>query len=151
MLDHVYVSVSDPIRSLALYCEALKPLGWREFLKYEGTSGPADVPDLWGLTDDARDSGPAVSTSIWLRQRKVGETGLYLGLVADSRDEVDAAYASALKAGALDDGPPAVRRHFSDGYYAANVVDFDGNRLEFVHKIWNPKRERVHAAAAPSP
>ena len=21
-----------------------------------------------------------------------------------------------------------------------NVADFDGNRLEFVHKAWNPKR-----------
>ncbi len=23
------------------------------------------------------------------------------------------------------------------GYYAANVADLDGNRLEFVHKAWN--------------
>ena len=151
MLDHVYVSVSDPVRSLAFYVAALKPLGWREFLKYEGASGPASVPDLWGLTDGAGDSGPAISTSIWLRQRKTGETGLYLGLVADSQAEVEAAYAAALKAGGLDDGPPAMRRYFGDGYYAANVIDFDGNRLEFVHKIWNPRRERVHAGSVPVP
>lgn len=146
MLDHVYVSVTDPVRSLAFYVAALQPLGWREFLKYDGASGPASVPDLWGLTDGARDAGRAISTSIWLRQRKAGETGLYLGLVADNHAEVDSAYAAALAAGGLDDGPPAIRHHFGDGYYAANVIDFDGNRLELVHKIWNPKRERLHAA-----
>jgi hypothetical protein len=34
---------------------------------------------------------------------------------------------------------PADRTYFASGYYAANVADFDGNRLEFVHKAWNPK------------
>ena len=32
----------------------------------------------------------------------------------------------------------ADRTYFAPGYYAANVADFDGNRLEFVHKAWNP-------------
>ncbi len=40
-------------------------------------------------------------------------------------------------AGGLDEGGPADRTHFAPGYYAANVADFDGNRLEFVHKAWN--------------
>ena len=31
----------------------------------------------------------------------------------------------------------ADRTYFAPGYYAANVADFDGNRLEFVHKAWN--------------
>jgi hypothetical protein len=32
------------------------------------------------------------------------------------------------------------RTYFAPGYYAANVADFDGNRLEFVRKAWNPAR-----------
>jgi hypothetical protein len=44
----------------------------------------------------------------------------------------------------LQSGPAAMtkvdRIDFARGYYAANVADFDGNRLEFVHKAWNPKR-----------
>jgi catechol 2,3-dioxygenase-like lactoylglutathione lyase family enzyme len=140
MIDHVYVSVSDPIRSLAFYAAVLKPLGWREFGNYDGASGPDTVPSLWGLTDGAAPGGQAIKTSIWLRERNPGETGLYLGLVADSPAEVDAAYAAALEAGGKDDGAPAIREYFSDGYYAANVVDFDGNRLEFVNKAWNPKK-----------
>lgn len=133
MIDHVYVSVGDPKRSLAFYLAALQPLGWREFGKYDATSGPDTVPDLWGLANAAGNN------TIWLRQRTAGETGLYLGLVADDNSLVDAAYAAALAAGGRDDGAPAVRRYFADGYYAANVVDLDDNRLEFVHKSWNDK------------
>ena len=36
-------------------------------------------------------------------------------------------------------GSGKARTYFASGYYAANVADFDGNRLEFVHKAWNPK------------
>ncbi|TQR83477.1 VOC family protein [Mycobacterium hodleri] len=133
MIDHVYLSVSDPERALTFYLAALKPLGWEAFGKYDSENGPDTVPDLWGL------SSQAGRNSIWLRQRTAGETGIYLGLVADDPSLVDAAYAEALRAGGRDDGIPAVRQYFSDGYYAANVVDLDDNRLEFVHKSWNQK------------
>jgi predicted lactoylglutathione lyase len=63
-----------------------------------------------------------------------------LGLVFDSNEAVDAAYAADIKAGSTDEGEPADRTYFAPGYYAANVADFDGNRLEFVHKAWNPAR-----------
>ena len=66
-------------------------------------------------------------------------TGLYVGIVCDTNELVDAAYAAAIKAGGTDEGKPADRTYFASGYYAANVTDFDGNRLEFVHKAWNPK------------
>ena len=98
------------------------------------------MPDLHGLGDNAYVSGTGLGSSIWLRQRKPGETGLYLGLVCDSNEAVDAAYAAAIKAGGTDEGEPADRTYFAPGYYAANVADFDGNHLEFVHKAWNPAR-----------
>ena len=141
MIDHVYVSVTSIERSLAFYSDALKPLGWRVFGNYvSSSSGPEGVPDLYGIGDDVFGSGKAVGSSIWLRQRKLGETGIYLGLVCDSNELVDAAYAAAIIAGGTDEGKPSVRTYFAPGYYAANVVDFDGNRIEFVHKAWNPKR-----------
>jgi hypothetical protein len=100
-----------------------------------------DVPvgvRSWCEMDDG--GGRGVGSSIWLRQREPGETGLYLGVVCGSNQAVDAAYAAAIKAGAIDEGAPADRTYFAPGYYAANVADFDGNRLEFVHKAWNPQR-----------
>jgi catechol 2,3-dioxygenase-like lactoylglutathione lyase family enzyme len=140
MIDHVYISVSNIQKSLAFYLAALEPLGWREFGNYDASSGPSTVPDLYGIGDRAYVSGTGVGSSIWLRQRKHGETGLYLGIVCDSNDAVDAAYAAAISAGGIDEGEPADRTYFAPGYYAANVADFDGNRLEFVHKAWNSSR-----------
>jgi catechol 2,3-dioxygenase-like lactoylglutathione lyase family enzyme len=96
VIDHVYISVTDPERSLAFYLEALKPLGWRAFGSYDA-----------------------------------------LVVVCDTNDAADAAYAAAIGAGGIDEGEPADRTYFAPGYYAANVADFDGNRLEFVHKAWN--------------
>lgn len=140
MIDHVYIAVTNVERSLAFYSEALKPLGWREFGRYDSASGPAGVPDLYGLCDDIYGTGTGVGSSIWLRLRQPGETGLYLGIVCESNQAVDAAYAAAINAGGTDEGEPADRTYFAPGYYAANVADFDGNRLEFVHKAWNPQR-----------
>ena len=99
MIDHVYISVTNVAKSLAFYAGALKPLGWREFGNYDAASGPENVPDLYGLGDDTYVSGTGVGSSIWLRQRNPGETGLYLGIVCDSNEAVDAAYAAAIRAG----------------------------------------------------
>jgi catechol 2,3-dioxygenase-like lactoylglutathione lyase family enzyme len=138
MIDHVYISVTSIQRSLAFYAAALTPLGWRECGNYESASGPATVPDLFGLCDDVYGTGNGIGSSIWLRARQPGETGLYLGIVCPDNQAVDAAYAAAIAAGGIDEGKPADRTYFSPGYYAANVADFDGNRLEFVRKAWNP-------------
>ncbi|SBT54281.1 VOC family protein [Micromonospora narathiwatensis] len=133
MIDHVYISVTDVDTASALYLTALGPLGWKEVGYYRASSGPDNVPDLFGIGDAAYLS-TGVGSSIWLRQRNAGETGLYLGIRCDSNDAVDAAYAAAIRAGGIDEGRPAERTYFAPGYYAANVADTDGNRLEFAHK-----------------
>jgi catechol 2,3-dioxygenase-like lactoylglutathione lyase family enzyme len=140
MIDHVYISVTNIESSLAFYSATLERLGWRECGSYNAASGPEGVPSLFGLCDDIYGTGNGVGSSIWLRQRQPGETGLYLGVVCGSNQAVDAAYAAAIKAGGIDEGEPAERTYFAPGYYAANVADFDGNRLEFVHKAWNPQQ-----------
>jgi hypothetical protein len=99
VIDHVYISMSDIGRSLAFYSAALEPLGRRELGSYDSSSGPEGVPDLYGLADEAYGSGIAVGTSIWLRRRQPGETGMYIGFVADDHAAVDAAYAAAITAG----------------------------------------------------
>ncbi|WP_332838200.1 VOC family protein [Nocardia terpenica] len=95
------------------------------------------MPDLFGIGDADNVSGTKVGSSIWLRQRVSGKTGLYLGIVCDRTEMVDAAYAAAIRAGGIDEGEPADRTYFAPGYYAANIRDADGNRLEFVRKAWN--------------
>jgi catechol 2,3-dioxygenase-like lactoylglutathione lyase family enzyme len=139
MIDHVYISVSDVPGSLAFYLAALGPLGWRELGSYDSPSGAEGVPDLSGLGDAAYRGEVTGGSSIWLRVRQPGETGIYIGFAAEDRRAVDAAYDAARKAGGRDEGRPALRTYFGPGYYAGNVVDFDGNRLEFANKGGNPK------------
>jgi predicted lactoylglutathione lyase len=50
---------------------------------------------------------------------------------AKARAEVDAFYAAALKAGGIANGEPGLRR---DRYYAAFVLDPDGNNMEAVFR-----------------
>ena len=145
MLDHIYISVSNVPRSFAFYAAALEPLGWKDLGSYDSSTGPAGVPDLHGLGDKAYGSGVAVGSSIWLRQRQSGETGLYVGFGADDEVEVNATYAAAIEAGGRSEGEPAIRAYFGPSYYAANVADFDGNHLEIVHKGFNPaSRQHLH-------
>jgi predicted lactoylglutathione lyase len=56
--------------------------------------------------------------------------------VANSKVEVETAYAAAIENGASDDGTPGARLYYDPNYYAANVLDPDGYSLEFVYKNW---------------
>ena len=129
MLDHIFLSVSDLDRSIAFYTSALAPLGIAERLDYDGKDGPPGHPDLKGFGANAR-------IFFWLRRGKAEGQAAHIGFVAVSTDQVDAAYAAAMAAGAKDNGPPGARLHYDPRYYAANVLDPDGYSLEFVYKSW---------------
>ena len=126
MIDHVYISVSDPQRSFDLYLAALKPLGWQEYGIFS-SGGPGTEVDTFGLSDGG--------DSIWLRKRpSAAIEGSYIGIAANGEAEVAATYDAALQAGALDDGAPGPRPQFAPGYYAANFIDYDGNQVEIRNK-----------------
>ncbi|OYQ26122.1 extradiol dioxygenase [Pseudomonas mandelii] len=129
MLDHVFISVSDTRRSVNFYTSALTPLGITDRLDYDGKDGPPGHPDLKGFGAHGR-------VFFWLREGVVEGRAAHVGFVANSRGEVDAAYAAAMKAGATDNGAPGARLHYDPNYYAANVLDPDGYSLEFVYKNW---------------
>ena len=132
MIDHVYISASNPKRTFDFLLAALKPLGWAEYGQFR-SGGPGTEVDTWGIGDR--------SDSIWLRPRAAASIeGIYLGIAADTSEEVDATYAAAIQAGGNDDGAPGPRPQFADGYYAANFTDFDGNQYEIVNKGWSEKR-----------
>jgi predicted lactoylglutathione lyase len=60
------------------------------------------------------------------------DSGIHICLRAKSTGEVDAFHAAALDAGGSSDGAPGLRPHDRVRYYAAFVVDPDGNRIEAV-------------------
>jgi catechol 2,3-dioxygenase-like lactoylglutathione lyase family enzyme len=57
---------------------------------------------------------------------------LHLAFQTTSREEVDRWYEAALAAGGRDNGAPG-ERDYHPGYYAAYVLDPDGNNIEAVH------------------
>ena len=59
-------------------------------------------------------------------------THLHLALQAGDKEIVDRCYAVALKAGGRNKAPPGFREHHTY-YYAADVLDPDGNHIEFVN------------------
>ena len=58
-------------------------------------------------------------------------THIHLAFQARDRAMVDAFYKTAIRSGGTDNGKPG-ERHYHPGYYAAFVLDPDGNNIEVV-------------------
>ena len=118
MLDHVGINVSDYGRGRAFYDKALAPLGFS--LLNEPRPGTGGF---------GRDGKPA----FWITdQRQPTTANVHVAFTAPDRATVDAFYAAALEAGGRDNGRPEIRELYHPNYYAAYVLDLDGNNIEAV-------------------
>jgi catechol 2,3-dioxygenase-like lactoylglutathione lyase family enzyme len=125
MIDHTGIGVADVARSAAFYDAALAALGLRRVMQLpenHGTDGigyGVDYPVFW--IDRFHPQGVKQHTAFVARNRAV----------------VDAFHAAALKAGGIDNGKPGLRdttQGYPSGYYAAFVLDPDGNNIEAVFR-----------------
>jgi catechol 2,3-dioxygenase-like lactoylglutathione lyase family enzyme len=120
MIDHVSVGVSDLERAGRFYELALAPLGLSRLVIRPKTIGfGKNYPEFW---INFRDEMPRVAP----------DSGVHICLRAKSAGDVDAFHAAALSAGGRSDGAPGLRPHDRVHYYAAFVIDPDGNRIEAV-------------------
>ncbi len=63
-----------------------------------------------------------------------GQTSrIHIAFQTEDRAQVDRAYRAALEVGGRDNGGPGERPHYHPGYYAAFVLDPDGNNVEVVY------------------
>jgi catechol 2,3-dioxygenase-like lactoylglutathione lyase family enzyme len=114
MIAHTTLHIGDYRRSKAFYVSALAPLGYRNNMESGESAGFND----------------AKNTDFWIsKERNFVPT--HLAFETDSRNKVDAFYRAAIDAGAKDNGAPGYR-DYSPGYYAAFVLDPDGNNIEAV-------------------
>ncbi len=60
--------------------------------------------------------------------------GIHIALAAADPAAVDRFHAAAIAAGGKDNGAPGPRPDYAPGYYAAFIIDPDGNNLEAVHR-----------------
>jgi catechol 2,3-dioxygenase-like lactoylglutathione lyase family enzyme len=123
MLDHVGIVVSDLERSKNFYSQALTPVALRIVMEVtaEQTGGYAHV----GF-------GANGNPYYWIGGGAVRSGPVHLAFPAPSRAAVDAFYSAAMAAGGKDNGAPGIRPHFHANYYAAFVLDPDGNNIEAV-------------------
>jgi catechol 2,3-dioxygenase-like lactoylglutathione lyase family enzyme len=120
MIDHISVGVTDLERSARFYQATLAALGFSRLVTRPGTVGfGKSYPEFW----------------INLRQgmaKVAPESGVHICLRAKAAAEFDAFHAVALNTGCASDGAPGLTPHDRVRYYAAFVIDPDGNRIEAV-------------------
>jgi catechol 2,3-dioxygenase-like lactoylglutathione lyase family enzyme len=122
MIDHVSITVSDLARAARFYDAVMAALGvpcvWREpdAIGY-GTRSSAEDDRHTYLTIRATGAAIAADRRHWCFR-------------APDRAAVDAFHAAGLAHGGVDDGAPGLRPHYHARYYAAFLLDPDGNRVE---------------------
>ena len=119
MFDHVKFGVRDFALSKDFYLRSLQPLGVTVVIDW-----PPDGAEM---------SRPAEHSSLCLYQSDEEPAHLHIAFAAGSREQVDAFYDAALKAGGRCNGPPGLRPQYSGRYYAAFVLDPDGHNIEAVY------------------
>ena len=112
LFDHVDVHASDYAESVRFYETVLAPLG---------------IPKLHERY------GEACFTHVNVVARKPATRNLHLCFVARSRDDVDAFHRAGVEAGFESNGEPGYR-DYGPGYYAAYLLDPDGNNVEALYR-----------------
>ncbi|MBS7807838.1 VOC family protein [Variovorax sp. PCZ-1] len=117
MYDHIGIRVKDFASSQQFYKALLATLG--HVPGYQDASqagfGPPDAPAFWLYPSSTAKAN-----------------GCHIAFRASSHEQVDAFYKAGLKAGARDNGAPGLRLDYSPTYYAAYLLDPDGNNVEAV-------------------
>jgi catechol 2,3-dioxygenase-like lactoylglutathione lyase family enzyme len=125
MIDHTGIGVADVARSASFYDAALGALGYRRVMQLPSKDGSDAVG--YGLEYPV----------FWIDRFHPHGVRQHTAFVATSRAEVDAFHDAALRAGGTDNGRPGLRDTalgYPPGYYAAFVLDPDGNNIEAVFR-----------------
>ncbi len=118
LIDHIQLIVADFEASRRFYKAVFEAIGMP-------ISGEGDdylwVDELFVSTADSE----AAAGKLTGRH--------HLAFQAKDRAMVDAFHAAGLEAGGVDNGKPGERPRYHPGYYAAFLLDPDGNNIEAVH------------------
>jgi catechol 2,3-dioxygenase-like lactoylglutathione lyase family enzyme len=131
LLDHTGIGVSDIKRSAAFYEAALKPLGAAIIMRISPHFEPVD-------DGDADLGGVAFGIDypvFWIDIFHPHSVAQHTAFRATSREQVAAFHQAGLAAGGTDNGAPGLRSGgYPPGYYAAFLLDPDGNNVEVVFR-----------------
>ena len=116
MLDHIGLEVNSYAVSKSFYADILAVLGYVVVEETHGWCG----------------FGPAGKPQFWIHEGAPATAPIHVGFSARDRAAVDRFYATAIRAGGTDNGPPGIRELYHPNYYGAFVLDPDGNNIEAV-------------------
>ena len=117
MYDHVGIRVANLDASIRFYSAALAPLGYVLCSKDASSAG----------------FGPAGAPALWLHLHEgTGGTGAHIAFSAPNHAAIGKFHTEGLQAGGRDNGAPGPRKDYSPTYYAAFLIDPDGNNVEAV-------------------
>jgi len=126
VIDHVGIRVGDFPASRRMYEAALSELG---FVVLSEGEFEGDAYVLFGRGESDDFSLHTVGTK---SGRDVVTTGAHIAFRAGDADAVTRWHEAAVRCGGRDNGPPGERPEYSGHYYAAFVLDPDGNNVEAV-------------------
>jgi catechol 2,3-dioxygenase-like lactoylglutathione lyase family enzyme len=115
LIDHLALRVRDVRRSRTFYERALEPFGVKVV---ESSQGPGFAIEGGG--------------DFWIGEGEPPAAPVHVAFAAADRATVDKFHRAAVEAGGRDNGAPGLRPHYHAGYYAAYVIDPDGNNVEAV-------------------
>ena len=115
VVDHVELNAGDYETSVRFYKTILAPLG---------------IPS-W--PEDWEGERSTCFTRVSVVDREPVTTGLHLCSVAQSREQVHAFHRAGVDAGFRSNGAPGYRA-YGPGYYAAFLLDPDGNNVEALYR-----------------
>jgi catechol 2,3-dioxygenase-like lactoylglutathione lyase family enzyme len=128
MIDHITINVRDLENSKMFYEKTLAALGMKVNL------GSAE-DFFWGFGPDQEPEFEIAAGRLFIGQGDVTHPvspNVHIAFQAKDRTAVQAFYNAALAAGGKDHGAPGLRPQYGETYYAAFVLDPDGNNLEAV-------------------
>ncbi|MGO8970759.1 MAG: VOC family protein [Myxococcaceae bacterium] len=117
MYDHIGLKVKSLETSVRFYRAALGALGHALLSQDEASAsfGPPGAPSFW----------------LYVAKGPVGP-GIHVAFRAVERSEVDRFYRVGVEAGGREHGAPGIRADYGPDYYAAFLIDPDGNNVEAV-------------------